>query len=190
MPEPFSGAFLLMTTNEVVMSGFGFEKPYEGDTNDWLTPPRLVRMLGEFDLDPCGCPNQPWQLAKLTYTPPAQNGLTLPWWGRVFCNPPYGPNVKEWVQRMAQHRNGILLIFSRTETKAWQHVWDTGDAFLFPFGRVSFFRPNGTRAKSGTAPSALIAYGTENAYKLHDSGIHGAFFPKVKRVGTVKASSL
>lgn len=173
----------------VIKPGFGFERPYEGDTNDWLTPPKLVRMLGEFDLDPCGCPNQPWQLAKLTYAPP-QNGLTLPWFGRVFCNPPYGPNVKEWVQRMAEHRNGILLIFSRTETKAWQYVWDTGDAFLFPVGRVSFYRPNGKRAKSGTAPSALIAYGTNNAYTLHNCGIRGAFFPKVKMVGTVNASSL
>src|SRR3989304_5243370 len=66
--------------------GFGFEKPYEGDTNDWLTPPKLVRMLGEFDLDPCACPRQPCALAKNSYALPEANGLTLRWEGRVFCN--------------------------------------------------------------------------------------------------------
>ena len=155
--------------------GFGFEKPYEGDTNDWLTPPHLVRVLGEFDLDPCACRNQPWALAKKQYAPP-DDGLKLPWEGRVFCNPPYGPNVKDWVLRMAKHRNGILLIFSRTETEAWKWVWRTGDAFLFPVGRVSFYRPNGQRAKSGTAPSALIAYGENNVLALQKAGIAGAFF--------------
>jgi len=169
--------------------GFGFEKQYEGNTNDWLTPPKLVKMLGEFDLDPCACPNQPWQLAKKSYAPP-QNGLLLPWEGRVFCNPPYGPHVEDWVKRMSSHKNGILLIFSRTETKAWQWVWQTGDAFLFPTGRVSFYRPDGKRASSGTAPSALIAYGENNAQSLRTSGIAGAFFPKVEIVGSVKASGL
>ncbi len=172
-----------------VSGGFGFERPYEGGTNDWLTPPRLVRMLGDFDLDPCACPNPPWALAKKSYTPP-QNGLSLPWEGRVFCNPPYGPYVEDWVKRMGAHGNGILLIFSRTETAAWRWVWQTGDAFLFPEGRVSFYRPDGKRAKSGTAPSALIAYGAANLAALRDSGIAGAFFERVKIVGSVKASSL
>ena len=170
--------------------GFGFEKPYEGDTNDWLTPPKLVRMLGEFDLDPCACPHQPWALAKKSYTLPEQDGLRLAWEGRVFCNPPYGPNVKEWVQRMSVHRNGIMLIFSRTETETWRYVWETGDAFLFPVGRVSFYRPNGKRASSGTAPSALIAYGERNVEALRTCGIAGAFFRRVELVGSVKASSL
>ena len=170
--------------------GFGFEKPYEGDTNDWLTPPKLVHMLGEFDLDPCACPRQPWQLAKKSYALPEADGLVRPWEGRVFCNPPYGPHVGDWVKRMAAHGNGILLIFSRTETEAWKWVWRTGDAFLFPTGRVSFFRPTGKRASSGTAPSALIAYGENNVKALRECGIAGAFFPKVEIVGTVKASSL
>lgn len=170
--------------------GFGFEKPYEGSTNDWLTPPRLVRMLGEFDLDPCACPHQPWQLAKKSYALPEADGLVRPWEGRVFCNPPYGPHVAEWVKRMSVHGNGILLIFSRTETEAWKWVWRTGDAFLFPTGRVSFYRPNGKRAASGTAPSALIAYGENNVKALRECGIAGAFFRRVEIVGSVKASSL
>jgi hypothetical protein len=146
-------------------------------------------MLGEFDLDPCACASMPWQIAKKSYAPP-QNGLLLPWEGRVFCNPPYGPHVEDWVKRMSAHGNGILLIFSRIETSAWKWVWDTGDAFLFPEGRLSFYRPNGKKAKGGTAPSALIAYGRNNAEALFRSGLTGVFFSHVERIGSVKASRL
>lgn len=168
--------------------GFGYEKPGEGFTNDWLTPPELVRMLGHFDLDPCACPTSPWTLAEVNYAPP-QDGLVLPWHGRVFCNPPYGPHVGRWAERMREHGNGILLIFSRTETTAWQQVW-RGDAFLFPYGRISFLRADGSKAKSGTAPSALIAYGRDNAGTLRRCGLAGAYFEGVELLSGRKASTL
>jgi len=133
-----------------VRDGFGHERPGEGITNDWLTPPRLVEMLGSFELDPCGCPTSPWQLAARQICPP-QDGLSLPWEGRVFCNPPYGPHVGKWAEKMAQHGNGILLIFSRLETDPWQVVW-RGDAFLFLHGRIAFFRADGSRAKKRNCP--------------------------------------
>jgi len=28
---------------------------------------------------------------------------------RVWVNPPYGPHMVKWMQKMAQHRNGIAL---------------------------------------------------------------------------------
>lgn len=158
--------------------GFGFETPYEGKTNDWITPRWLVEALGEFDLDPCASVKQPWALAKKSYTPP-KDGLSLPWKGRVFCNPPYGPNVAKWAIRMKEHGNGILLIFSRTDTKAWEKVWKGGDAFLFLTGRIRFYLPDGQRAKSGTAPSVLVAYGQDNVVALRHSKLVGAFFTKV-----------
>lgn len=148
------------------------ERPYEGKTNDWWTPPEIVRMLGTFDLDPCAGVGQP-PLADRVYAPP-QDGLRLPWEGRVFCNPPYGPHVGEWAARMAEHRNGILLIFARTETRAWRGIWSSADAILFPFRRISFQKPDGSKAKSGTAPSAFVAYGQVGAEVLRYSGIEGA----------------
>ena len=149
------------------------EKPHEGATNDWWTPPELVQSCGEFDLDPCaGVGQQP--LAKAFYCLPEADGLILPWTGRVWCNPPYGPHVGEWVERMAVHCNGILLIFARVETKAWSKIWATADAVLFPSRRITFLKPDGSKAKSGTAPSAFCAYGLNNVDALRNSGIHGA----------------
>ena len=163
---------------DATRSGFGYESPVEGITNDWWTPPGIVAKLGRFDLDPCAGVGQS-SLADRVYSPP-QNGLVLPWEGRVWCNPPYGPHIKDWAEKMACHHNGILLIFARVETKAWHHIWATADAILFPFRRITFLRPGGFEAKSGTAPSAFCAYGTANAIHLQLSGIKGALVTKVE----------
>jgi len=55
--------------------GFGYEKPNVGETNDWLTPPALLKRLGTFDLDPCGCVGMPWRTATTTYFLPEHDGL-------------------------------------------------------------------------------------------------------------------
>jgi hypothetical protein len=163
------------------MTGTGMahiEHPHEGATNDWWTPPELVAALGPFTLDPCAGINQP-PLAIKGYAPP-QDGLLLPWEGRVFCNPPYGPHVIKWADKMALHGNGILLIFARVETRAWRHIWTTADGILFPFKRITFHRPDGSKAKSGTAPSALVAYGLRNVEALRLCGIEGALVEGVE----------
>jgi hypothetical protein len=169
--------------------GFGFEKPVQGNTNDWLTPCGLLQRLGPFDLDPCGCPGMPWRIATTTFFLPEHDGLTDPWQGRVFCNPPYGPSVGEWARRMAEHCNGIMLIFLRTETATWQRdILPFADAILLLHGRVHFYRPSGERGKSGTAPSALLAFGQNNVDALRNSGIAGALYPKAKMVVGIRAS--
>jgi hypothetical protein len=171
------------------VGGFGFEQPVQGSTNDWLTPRALLQRLGTFDLDPCGCPSMPWRTATNTYFLPEHDGLTEPWHGRVFCNPPYGNNVGNWAQRMSAHGNGIMLIFARVETSTWQQeIFPFADATLLLAGRVHFCLPSGLRGKSGTAPSALLAYGQSNVEALRNAGIAGAFFPKAEMLTGIKAS--
>ncbi len=55
------------------------------DKDEWLTPPELLRALGDFDLDPCSPVNRPWPTAArhLTWQ---DNGLLAEWKGRVWCN--------------------------------------------------------------------------------------------------------
>lgn len=55
-------------------------------TDEWLTPPSIIRSLGEFDLDPCSPINRPWDTAKQHYTV-NDNGLLLPWFGRGMDEP-------------------------------------------------------------------------------------------------------
>jgi hypothetical protein len=134
------------------------------------------------------------QTTGTIYTPP-QDGLALPWSAgrpyRVWCNPPYGAHVGKWAQRMAEHGNGTLLIFGRTETQAWQeHIWPFADAILFPHGRVHFCLPSGDRAEGGTAPSSLVAYGQGNVEALVNSGIAGALVFKAQMIQGTQVSQL
>ena len=145
--------------------------------DEWLTPPEIIKALGPFDLDPCSPGDRrPWDTAITHYGLP-QDGLTLPWHGRVWCNPPYGLEAAKWLQRCAEHGNAIALIFARTETEMFfDWVWNDADAVLFIKGRLYFHHVSGDRAKSNSgAPSVLVAYGKENAKALFSSDIAGQF---------------
>lgn len=146
-----------------------------GATNDWITPPHILQALGEFDLDPCECVRQPWPCAKRAYTV-VDDGLKQPWDGRVYCNPPYGNEAWPFLRRMADHGDGISLIFARTETRLFQqHVWNEADAILFLAGRLHFHYPDGAQAKGNSGgPSILIAYGDSNVEVLRECGLPGS----------------
>ena len=147
------------------------------NTHDWLTPPEILAALGDFDIDPCASQFQPWRTATQQYTI-EDDGLTREWLGRVWCNPPYGPHAAKFLKRMAEHGNGIALIFARTETKSFQkHCWRKADAMLFMSGRIKFRLPGGGSSGPAGAPSVFIAYGKRNAEILRDSGIEGYFVP-------------
>lgn len=134
----------------------------------WLTPPSLIKALGEFDLDPCAPRLRPWAAADTHFCLPTDDGLALPWCGRVWLNPPYGTQTGKWLEKLAEHGNGIALIFARTETSDWlKHIWNRADAIVFLHGRLHFHHLDGTRAEANAgAPSALIAYGQNNVAAL------------------------
>ncbi len=144
--------------------------------DEWLTPPKLIKVLGPFDTDPCSPIDRPWDTARIHYTI-SENGLWQKWQGRVWLNPPYGLQAKTWLAKMVEHGNGIVLIFARTETDMFfRYVWNSADAVLFLRGRLHFHYVDGSRAKANAgAPSVLIAYGSDNSKILEQSNIHGKF---------------
>lgn len=146
----------------------------ENTTDVWLTPPSLITSLGEFDLDPCCPDNLPWKTAKKIYSlDNGEDGLILHWMGRVWLNPPYS-NWGPFLKKLKDHKNGIALIFARTETQAFfDHVWNGADAILFLKRRVKFVKADLSGGGSSTAPSVLIAYGKNNVDALMNSGLDG-----------------
>lgn len=151
------------------------DRPVAG-SHVWLTPPEILSALGVFDLDPCAAPlPRPWDTARDHISQPA-DGLKADWWGRVWCNPPFGSQTAAWLQRMAEHGNGIALTFARTETEMFtQWVWPFADAVMFLAKRPHFYHADGTRAKGNSGgPIVLIAYGESNVKSMIDSGLKGA----------------
>lgn len=67
----------------------------------------------EFDIDPAspGADIVPWIPAKQHLTR-AEDGLTTPWQGFVWCNPPYGVRngMQKWIDKFVTHGNGVILL--------------------------------------------------------------------------------
>ena len=67
---------------------------------NWCTPPEFFDELDQefhFNLDPAAT-DKCAKCAK--YFTPETDGLKADWGGsRVFCNPPYGRNIGEWVKK-------------------------------------------------------------------------------------------
>jgi len=136
-----------------------------GQTNTWFTPQEIVTTLGPFDLDPCTQTFRPHDTAARHICEDAgQCGMASKWEGRVWLNPPYGKEIAKWLGKLADHGNGIALVFARTDTAWAQSILKRVDAANFMKGRVAFI-PVGEKkptANSSGTPSMLLAFGREN----------------------------
>ncbi len=135
-----------------------------GGTVEWYTPPEFFDRLGmTFDTDPAspGHSVVPWVPAATHYTV-RENGLIQPWEGRVWLNPPYGPQAVPFLHRLAEHGNGVALVFSRTETAWWRSVAERSTVVCFLAERLHHIRSDGTQGRAAMG-SALLAFGAECA---------------------------
>jgi hypothetical protein len=163
-----------------------------GGPTEWYTPALIFEALGiEFDLDPCspGPLVVPWIPARTHYTK-AEDGLTQPWHGRVWLNPPYGPGIDRWLQRFCEHRNGIALIFARTDTQ-WFHTYASRvDAVCFTRGRIPFVSlatPSNDCGGPGCG-SVLLAQGDLCVECLRRSGLGLLIDLRVQRRASRRSS--
>ena len=115
---------------------------FSSECQEWETPADLFKELDKkyhFTLDPCSTD----QNAKCNkhYTK-RDNGLKKSWQGEtVFCNPPYGRDIKDWVKKCyeeSRHAKIVMLIPARTDTR-WFHEYIYQKAeIIFLKGRIKF----------------------------------------------------
>ena len=118
------------------------ESLYSSKTDMWETPQELFDELDKefhFDLDVCAIPEN--AKCKRYYTP-EQDGLSQPWDGTCWCNPPYGRDIGKWVRRALFASVGgatvVMLLPARTDTK-WFHDYIYKRAEIrFVKGRLNF----------------------------------------------------
>lgn len=158
------------------MSAAGFTHDDKNNKSvEWYTPKWIFDELRtQFDLDPCApIGGVPWIPAKHSYHE-AIDGLQLMWFGNVWCNPPYGRHTGAWLEKMHTHRNGIALVFARTDN-LWFHSYAVfADAILFLQGRIAFVDAHQKTAGSvAGAGSMLIAWGKHNVDALRGMSNRG-----------------
>ena len=158
---------------------------HQGNTNTWLTPKEIFEMLKtKFDLDPCTQSSRPFDTAKKNLCEDmGQDGLTAPWHGRVWLNPPYGREIKPWLKKLQTHGNGIALVLSRTETLWAQDCLRVVDAVNFIKGRLSFIRQDGSASTNAANGSMLLAFGQDNAEVI--KGVPGIVFCRSNFSGNI-----
>ena len=78
---------------------------FGGKSVEWYTPTFVFEALKmQFDLDPCSPDISKHKTpAKTHYVLPYNDGLENPWFGEVWCNPPYGRGIEKWVEKMYNH---------------------------------------------------------------------------------------
>ena len=113
------------------------------NTNEWATPKYFFEELNKefnFTLDPCATKEN----AKCNkYFTEKENGLLQDWSGEVvFCNPPYGRKICDWVEKCYnENKNGatiVMLIPARTDTTYFHKYIYQQHEIRFIKGRLKF----------------------------------------------------
>lgn len=133
---------------------------------NWCTPPEFFSELDRefhFNLDPAATDKS----AKCAnYFTPADDGLKADWGGCcVFCNPPYGRQIGDWVRKGYEESRKpgtvvVMLIPARTDT-AYFHDYifhGKADEVRFLRGRLKFTDEDGTAKDSAPFPSAVVIW--------------------------------
>lgn len=114
-------------------------------TDDWATPRAFFDKLDaihNFDLDVAASSRnrmtedyfgldheQDWR----------RDGLKADWYGHVWCNPPYGRGIKDWVLKASQHYDLVVMLLpARTDTKWFHELVLPNAEVTFVKGRIKF----------------------------------------------------
>lgn len=77
---------------------------------------------------------------------------------------------------MAEHNNGIALLFNRLDSAMMQDVvLKNATAMKFLRKRIKFYRPDGTEGRSPGCGSVLFSFGKENAEILKENTLPGIY---------------
>jgi len=135
---------------------------FSSKTDQWATPQDFFDKLNDefhFTLDPCA--DETNHKCEKYFTK-EDDGLIQCWRGEtVFCNPPYGREICNWVKRCYMHSVvdcgiAVMLIPARTDTK-WFHeyVYNKPNVEIrFIKGRLKF----GGSKNSAPFPSMVVVF--------------------------------
>ena len=144
-----------------------------GLSDEWYTPVEIFHALRlVFDLDPCSPGEGHWVPAKKIYTK-QDDGLSKPWHGAVFMNPPFGGRngVVPWLKKFIAHGQGIAIVPARTSAGWFQDYATQAQVHLFPRGKTKFVRPDGSVGKSPGHGIVLLGMGFAPCYALRSSDL-------------------
>ena len=137
---------------------------FSSKTVEWGTPGDFYRKLNEkhgFTLDACASEKNAKCAKNFTVK---DNGLAQDWSGNsVFCNPPYGKEIKAWVRKaylesQKEETTVVLLIPARTDTDYFHKYCMKAAKIHFVKGRLKFESEDGRVSNSAPFPSIVVYF--------------------------------
>jgi DNA N-6-adenine-methyltransferase (Dam) len=139
--------------------------------NEWHTPEKYIELaravLGTIDLDPASSRIAQRTVKAKKYFSIADDGLTKPWRGRVWLNPPYSPKeIAAFVAKLcAEFADGhvtaaIMLTHNYTDSGWFQKAAALAASLCFPGTRIRFEDPDGVPC-SPTQGQAFFYFGRD-----------------------------
>ena len=156
-------------------------------TTEWYTPPSFITLvrevLGTIDLDPASCATaQDWIQAKVFYTQ-EQDGLSQPWFGRIYCNPPYGSEeVRLMARRFLLHGiekyqastiDSAIFLLNRTGAEWYRHALQNVCAICEVHKRIPFIDAEGKPQRGSRNYNDFLYLGAEKELFAHLFGAVG-----------------
>lgn len=134
-------------------------------SNDWYTPPRYIeaarKVMGGIDLDPASCEIANEWIQAEVWIGDRANGLTFPWEGRVWINPPYGKtgnksNQELWARKLLREylAGNVTEAILLTKTVPGYYWWDWMFNYwpgpvCITWGRIAFIKLEWVRFING-----------------------------------------
>lgn len=115
---------------------------YSSNSDEWYTPQPFFAALDaefHFTLDAAATHKN----AKCAhYFTKEDDALQHEWKGTVWCNPPYGRKITDWIKKASDSaRNGatvVLLVHARTDTRWFHDYIYRKHEIRFVRGRIKF----------------------------------------------------
>jgi DNA N-6-adenine-methyltransferase (Dam) len=137
------------------------------ESNEWYTPRHYLesarKVLGAIDLDPASCPEANRNVRAAEFFTKSNDGLARKFYGRIWCNPPYGGLTGKFTGRIIDaYEDGdieaaILLVNAHgTDTSWFQRLWDYH--LCFTDHRIAFISSDGEQ-QANTAGSVFAYLG-------------------------------
>lgn len=155
---------------------------YNSGENEWYTPESYIaaarEVMGGIDLDPASSADANGIVGAARFYSIEDDGLSQPWCGRVWMNPPYAARlIDRFAARFAdaifdnEIEQGIALVNNATETTWFAVLVSAASAVIFTRGRVKFWRPDGST--SAPLQGQAVIYAGPNTDRF--LGVFGQF---------------
>ena len=121
--------------------------------------------MGNITTDPASCAAANEIVKARFYYTIEQNGLTKPWHGHVFLNPPYSPGMMPLFMNKLYEEikkgntlQAVVITNAQTAAKWFQKALKKSSAVCFPGKRISFIDGGTMEEKKGNDRSQAIFY--------------------------------